>query len=202
MGQLTLIFVAIAAGCGAWLAVAVRARGGAIPCTERVVSVVPVVVGVLAIGAFAGGSGIAIARFHLFVPEPFLFTLFLGAMSLASVLFIVAFTTSHMNRIARLWITLAFPDGLLVQVPGGTRRIALAPGGVQAFLVGGGVGGRIVEYRFGEDERPLRLVVPYTFGWGLAPDGLPWLERASGLVVQGRARAIHRLLMPFCAPRG
>jgi hypothetical protein len=204
MAYLALADAFLAIVVALWLRALVRAREEQIPCTARIFSWAIVAVGVIAMVGLVVANVLvlqALDRAFGRTLSPILFTAWLLAMSAAAILFVVAIATLHTNRSAAAWIRLVPPSGLVVRVAGETATLALAPGSVRALgLVGGSAGVMYVQYAIRNGDRSIELVVPYTRDAGRATDGAPWLDGLSGLVAQGRARALHRYFAQFCAP--
>jgi hypothetical protein len=198
MWGLVIAFLLIAGAGGFWLRRAIRSRGAEIPCTSGAVPIVPVLLGVVVIGAMAGGSGFLISQLHLFGAGPWAFTSWLLSMSAASIVIIVALTAAHTNRVALVWLSLHPPNELTLRTPDGTERVSLDKGCVRALIVGNGAAGPThVQYFIEVGDRTLNLVVPFALGIGVADDA-PWLAQYVGAVVQGRIKETHRFLEPFC----
>ena len=166
-----------------WVRALLRARGGEIPCTRWTFSwsIVFVGVGVVVVGVVTDVLVLK-ALDALRSISPLVFAAWLLALSASSILFIVALVTLHTNRKAAAWLRLLPPDTLVLRRVGDSVTLKLEPGSVRVPGIVPGMGGQMfVQYLVGPPAIPLAV----SFTRGAATDGAPWLERLTGLVVQG-----------------
>jgi hypothetical protein len=182
-----------------WLRRVSRARGQEIPCTRAVFSWVVVAAGVAVMfGVVVANVLLEEKLGHLLGREKsgWIFAAWLLTASVGSILFIVALTTFHTNRTAAAWIRVMPPGGFSLRIGGESTLVKLQPGAARVTGVAQGVGGILyVQYQILDGERAIDLVLPFVRG--ARTDGAPWLDRTTGLVVQGAARTLHELFAQF-----
>lgn len=199
---------AIDVALSVWLAfryrALLRARGGEIPCTERMMSL-----GLLAaaVGVLLGTVLLNMAPVIVLDPgfgkqlNPAVFAVWLVAMSGVAILAILILSTRYGDRAASAWVRVEAPNKLMVRQGERSTTFALEPGAVLASTIPPRTSRDLVtiQYFFSAGEQRFALAVPLPATVRAPPQSGPKLERRVGLYAQGGSSRLHKFLSPFCA---